>query len=164
MERNTMTKEEMALLDPTERSLKVYEIMSFPIVTSFEDDDIKSIAVKMLKHKIGSVIVTNRTGKELGIITQGDIIRLLASSKHKDVLYTFKARELMSEPLIWISGDKELEFAAKTMVKYKIKKLCVRDANKKLAGMITDNDIMKNASYLIDVLTEMINTGYVRDI
>lgn len=146
-----------------EQPIRVYEVMSFPVVTAFEDDTIKSIALKMLQHKIGSVVVTDRNNKETGIITQGDIVRFFATAKPNEDLFNLEAKELMSSPLVYIGGDKELDVAAKKMVDYKVKKLCVRDADRKLAGMITDNDIMKNASYLISVLASMVNTGYALD-
>jgi CBS domain-containing protein len=155
---------EISVPNPDEQSLKVFEIMSFPVVTAQEDDDIKSVALKMLKHKIGAVIITNKNGLEKGIITQGDIVRFFATSAQKDDLYALKAKELMSAPLICIGGDKELEVAADVMVRNKVKKLCVRDADRKLAGIITDNDIMKHSRYLIDTLIDMINTGYTESI
>lgn len=151
------------VFQPEVQPLKVYEIMSFPAVTVDAKEDLKTITTKMLKHRIASVIITGKEGKELGIVTQGDIIRFLASANEKeDIMHHTKARELMSSPLIFIEGDKELEVAARKMAEYKVKKLCVRDANTNLVGMITDNDIMKNASYLIDVLIEMVETGYVK--
>ena len=70
----------------------------------------------------------------------------------------------MSKSLVYIYGDTKIEEAAKKMVQYKIKKLLVMDKEKNLMGIVTDNDIMKNASYLIDVLVEMINAGHVKGI
>lgn len=142
-----------------EQSLKVYEIMTVPVITAFEEDDIKSVASKMLKHRIGSLIVTNKKGNEVGIITQGDIIRYFASDG--DIMHS-KAFEVMSAPLICIDGGKTLEDAARKMADYRVKKLCVKDANNKMVGIVTDNDIMKNASYLIDVLKEVIVSGYIK--
>ena len=147
---------------PGVQSLRVHEIMSFPVVTANVNDDLKRILTKMLKHEIASVVITDKSGSGTGIITQGDIIRFFASSNTKSNLFSTKAKELMSTPLIFIDGDTELEAAAKRMVEHKVKKLCVRDANNNLIGMLTDNDIMKNASYLIDVLIEMVETGYIK--
>lgn len=144
------------------RKLEVHEIMSYPVVTVFEEEELKEAASKMVKHGIGSVVVINRSGKAKGIITQGDIVRRFAS-KPKGALYIMKARELMSKPLVFIKGTEKLEDAVETMKKYKVKKLCVMDGNGELVGIITDNDIMKNAGYLIDVLVDMINTGYVKE-
>ncbi len=47
------------------------------------------------------------------------------------------------------------------MVNKKVKKLCVTNENNELIGIISEGDIVKNASYLIDVLKEIIETGYI---
>ncbi|MDE1824727.1 MAG: CBS domain-containing protein [Candidatus Micrarchaeota archaeon] len=139
--------------------LRVYEIMSYPVITAGEGEDIKGVAQKMQKYRIGSVVVLNRAKKAEGIITQGDIVRRFAEKKMKGTLYTLKARNLMSKPLKFIGEDETLEEAARTMVEYRVKRLCVVDKEKKkLVGIVTDNDIMKNANYLIDILGEILST------
>lgn len=153
--------QEMKQTDSEVQSVRVYEVMSHPVVTAHEDEELKSVAIKMLKRKIGSVIITDKTDNWVGIITQGDIVRCLATSAPNVPIYSMKAKELMSAPLISVEGDKLIEEAARVMVDSKIKKLCVRDADGNMVGMITDNDIMKNSGELIDVLMGVINTGYV---
>jgi CBS domain-containing protein len=46
------------------------------------------------------------------------------------------------------------------MVKYRIKKLCVVDNSNKVVGVVSEGDIVKNVNYLVDVLKEIIATGY----
>ena len=138
-------------------SLRVRDIMSTPVTTARENDDVYSVTVKMWKRRIASVVVMNSTGKATGMITQGDIIRRLASSPRGN-LHSMKASQLMSKPLRFISGNEKIADAARAMVEHGIKRLCVIDENKKLVGIVTDNDIMKNAGHLIDVLNEIINT------
>jgi len=69
----------------------------------------------------------------------------------------------MSKPVVTIKRDLSLEDAAKTMVNKKIKKLCVVDDIGSLIGIISEGDVVKNASYLIDVLKEIIETGYRKE-
>ena len=47
-----------------EESLNAYEIMNFPVITAFDDDSLKTIAVKMHENEVGSVVITNKKGKE----------------------------------------------------------------------------------------------------
>ncbi|MEM3227641.1 MAG: CBS domain-containing protein [Candidatus Micrarchaeaceae archaeon] len=144
------------------RSLLVNDIMSSPVVTAKEDESIRSIATKMKKYEIGSVVIVDKDNIPIGIITERDIVRrLLAGSKH--TLFFTKAKHAMSRPVFTITKEKKLEEAARYMANNKIKKLCVVDENKKLIGIITEEDITKNASYLIDVLNEMISTGYTHE-
>ncbi|MGC8622350.1 MAG: CBS domain-containing protein [Candidatus Micrarchaeia archaeon] len=144
------------------RSLLVNDIMSSPVVTAREDESVKSVAAKMKAHNIGGVVVVDKEGLPIGMITERDIVRkLLAGTKR--TLFFAKAKHIMSKPLLTITKDRKLEEAAKYMADSKVKRLCVVDENRKLIGIITESDITRNASYLIDVLNEMISTGYTEE-
>jgi len=143
------------------RSLIVNEVMTFPVVTGSEKESIKSIAQKMKKHNISSVVIVNKENTPIGIVTQGDIIKRLLSKK-RNLLFA-KAKDVMTSPVIKITKEKKLEDAAKYMVEKKVKRLCVVDETDRLIGILTHEDVVKNASYLIDVLKEALNTGYTEE-
>ncbi len=140
------------------RSLLVNDVMSKPVITAKASESIKKIAQKMNKYGINSVVIVDDKNTPIGIITEGDIIRRLLSKK-RNLLFS-KAMHVMSKPVITISKDVSLEDAAKMMVNKKVKKLCVTNENNELIGIISEGDIVKNESYLIDVLKEIIETGY----
>jgi len=143
------------------RSLIVNEVMTFPVVTGSEKESIKSIAQKMKKHNISSVVIVNKENTPIGIVTQGDIIKRLLSKK-RNLLFA-KAKDVMTSPVIKITKEKKLEDAAKYMVEKRVKRLCVVDETDRLIGILTHEDVVKNASYLIDVLKEALNTGYTEE-
>jgi len=138
--------------------VRVSEIMSSPVITASESESIKSIAQKMNKYHIDSIIISDKSNAPIGLITEGDIVGKLLAKK-RNLLFA-KAKHVMSKPVVTISKDVSLEEAAKLMVDRRIKKLCVIDEQNKIAGIITESDIIKNATYLIDVLKNMIDTGY----
>ena len=140
------------------RSLSVKEIMSYPVITANEKVGIREVAKLMKKHGVDAVVITNKQMEPVGIITEGDIVRRLVSNKRN--LWFINAKHVMSKPVMTISRDAMLEDAAKYMAEKRVKKLCVLDNSKKLAGILTTEDITKNASYLINVLEEVIHTGY----
>jgi CBS domain-containing protein len=142
------------------RSLTVGEIMSFPVITSSANDNIRSIANKMKKHDISGVVIVDRENTPLGIITAGDIVRRAAV--RRGAFLFAKAKHVMSKPVHSITREKALEEAARQMADNKVKSLCVVDGVGKLVGIITEEDITKNASYLIEVLNEMVRTGFVK--
>lgn len=146
------------LTESQARSLRAREIMSSPVVTASERTSIREIAKLMKKHNVDAVVITDKTGNPAGIITEGDIVRRLVSTKRN--LWFVKAGHAMSRPLITIGKDAMLEDAARYMAEKKIKKLCVVDESSRLVGMITTEDITKNAGYLINLLEEVIHTGY----
>lgn len=147
------------------RSIIVNDIMSHPVVTADVNDKIKSIAVKMEAHHVGSVVVVDRDNRPLGVITKGDIVRRLVTKKRfmlKMMLFT-KAKSVMSKPIVAIGKHSKIEEAAKTMMDRKVKRLCIVDTDGRLLGIVTDNDIMKHSSALIEVLNEIIDTGYIKE-
>ena len=147
------------------RSILVNDIMSQPVVTATENERIKNIAVKMDHHRVGSVVIVNHAGEPVGIITKGDIVRRLVTKKRnmlRMMLFT-KSRNAMSAPILTVDRGKKLEDVAKFMVQRKVKRLCVVDEQKRLIGIVTDNDIMRHSSALIEVLNEIIDSGYIEE-
>jgi acetoin utilization protein AcuB len=59
--------------------LKVKDIMSKNIITISPDETVEKAAVKMLEHRISGLPVVNDKGKVVGVITQGDIFKVLVS-------------------------------------------------------------------------------------
>lgn len=149
------------LTETEARSLAVRDIMSYPVVTAKETASIREIAKLMKKHNVDAVVIVDKSAIPSGIITEGDIVRRLVSAKRN--LWFVKASHAMSRPLITVGKEMPIEDAARYMAEKKIKKLCVVDSGK-LVGMITTEDITKNASYLINVLQEVIHTGYYMDL
>ena len=141
------------------QSLTVSEIMSSPVVTAKESTHVKEIAKLMGKHGIDAVVITNKLNEPIGMVTGGDIVRKLVS-RTRNLMFS-KAKHIMSKPVKTIPRGMKLEEAARYMATHRIKKLCVVDDSNRVAGILTSSDITKNASYLIDVLEEIIETGYV---
>jgi acetoin utilization protein AcuB len=59
--------------------LKVKDIMSKNIITIGPEDTVEKAAVIMLEHRISGLPVINEKGKLVGVITQGDIFKVLVS-------------------------------------------------------------------------------------
>ncbi len=60
-------------LDP--KKVKVKDICSYPLITVKEDDSLNEISYKMKKYRIRKVVVINKKGKIVGIISATDIAR-----------------------------------------------------------------------------------------
>ncbi len=59
--------------------LKVKDIMKKNLFTIGPEDTVEKAAVKMLEHRISGLPVVNDKGKVVGVITQGDIFKVLVS-------------------------------------------------------------------------------------
>jgi len=59
--------------------LKIKDIMSTHVFTISPEETVEKAAVKMLEHRISGLPVVNDKGKVVGMITQGDIFKVLVS-------------------------------------------------------------------------------------
>jgi CBS domain-containing protein len=139
----------------------VREAMSYPVVATDENSDVRKVAQLMKKYDIDTVLINDREGRPVGIVTEGDIVRRLLS-RRKSLLFT-KAKHVMSSPVITANERESLEDSVKKMINNKINRLVVVNGDGKLTGILTQTDIIKNASYLIGLFKEIIDTGYAEE-
>ena len=91
----------------------VRDVMSSPVITMDEDETSNKAAVSMEKNDLGAVIVTNKAGKSIGIITERDlVIRVIAKNLKPD---TIKGKEIMTTPLVTIEPEATISDAARRM-------------------------------------------------
>jgi CBS domain-containing protein len=129
----------------------VKDIMSSPVVTLDENEASNKAAAVMDKNDLGSVIVTNKAGKSIGIITERDlVIRVLAKNLKPD---TVKAKEIMTTPLVTIEPDATITEAARQMNRLDIRRLGVIYKGN-LVGIISSKDILGVMPELIETIQE----------
>lgn len=129
----------------------VKDVMSSPVVTTDEEVPTNKIAKLMNENKFGCVIVTNKDGKPLGIITERDlVIRVLTKNlKPEDV----KAKDVMTSPLATIDPDATITDAARRMSRLDIRRLGVLYRGD-LIGLISSKDILGVMPELIETILE----------
>jgi CBS domain-containing protein len=121
------------------KKILVKEIMRHDIlVTAKPDEKVIDAAEKMAKYKVGSVVIID-DGKVLGIITERDIINLVASKKDLNEKLEF----YMTKAPITIYFDENLEKAIQIMKEKNIRHLPVVNKEGKLIGMISSRDIIR---------------------
>lgn len=107
-------------------------------------------AAKLMKeHDIGSVVIVQEN-KAKGIITERDIVRKLVSVGKIDST----VEQIMSSPIIVVKPEVTLEDASKAMHSNKIKRLIVIDNEDALAGIISEDDIIKLLPSLLELVEE----------
>ncbi len=121
---------------------KVEDVMTKDPVTVSEDMSIKD-AVEILKSKaLGRVIVTDKGGKVIGMLTTADVVPIIpfvARSSCEDV----PVKEFMSTSINVANPNEDLGFIAKTMIQRRLKSFIVIDDNGKPVGIVTSSDIVK---------------------
>lgn len=147
LEMRGFTEEDFAMLHPggslgKRLSLHIEEIMikgkDIPIVK--ENTTLKDTIYEISSKRLGTTCVVNDEGILTGIITDGDLRRLL--EKTLDIK-NLTAGDVMTRKPKTITKDKLASFAIQQMENYKITSLIVVDENYKPEGIVHLHDLVK---------------------
>jgi len=147
IEQKGFTKEDFALLHPggslgKRLSLKISEIMyigeKIPVVK--ESTSLKDAIFEITSKRLGVTVVVNDDETVTGIITDGDLRRLL--EKPTDIK-TLKAVDVMTKNPKTIKPEYLASFALQFMENYKITSLVVIDDLNKPVGIVHLHDLVE---------------------
>lgn len=121
--------------------MKVSEVMTRDVKTVAPDDTAKDAAAFMLSEDAGSMPV--KDGERLiGMITDRDIaVRGVAKGYGPET----SVRELMSDEIICVREDDDVEEAAARMSKAQIRRVPVIDSDQRLCGIVSLGDLSRQA-------------------
>lgn len=140
-------------LDLTPKMI-VKEAMTSPALSVHEEQDIVRVAKMMDDGNVGAVVVTEKDDQPLGIVTERDIvIRVVARGINPKGV---KAKDVMTSPLRMVDPDMSLVDAMTLMNKLNIRRLGVTYKGK-LAGIVTDKDILRIVPTIIEIIQERSN-------
>lgn len=144
----------------------IKDMMTKEVITVSEDDTVKKCANLLTKHSLSGLPVVDGEGYVKGIITEGDLIRhnskvqvpafleilggiiyLDDPNKYFDDVKKSMGhfvKTVMTENLVTISPNEEVEKAATLLVRKKVKRLPVLDEEGKLVGIVSRRDIMNH--------------------
>lgn len=129
----------------------VKDVMSSPVITVGESEKVDKVAQFMEMQRLGSIIVTDKKGRPVGIITERDLVtRVLAKNKLPSVIL---AKDIMTSPLITTSPDESLSNTARRMSRLNIRRLGVVYKGN-LVGLISAKDILAITPELIEMIQE----------
>jgi CBS domain-containing protein len=129
----------------------VKDVMSSPVVTLDENESSNKAAAVMDQNDFGCVIVTNKAGNPIGIITERDLVsRVLAKNLKPD---TAQAKEIMTTPLVTIEPDATITEAARRMNRLDIRRLGVTYKGN-LVGIISSKDILGVMPEMLEIIQE----------
>ncbi|MFQ6135859.1 MAG: CBS domain-containing protein [Candidatus Hydrothermarchaeales archaeon] len=118
------------------RDLKAEDIMIRNIMTADSEEIVASAKLRMVRHGIGGLPVT-QNGTLVGIITHRDII--LAG----DEVVGLKVKDIMSKDVISVSKDTSLKEITKLMRKTGYQRIPVVDGGK-ILGIITQSSVINS--------------------
>lgn len=151
--------------------VKVNEVMTKDVITFSPDASVYDCAKILREKRISGAPVVDDDGDVVGILSEGDIMKLIKSKdldinlilpspldvlelplrmklKLDDIVKnakgtaSAKVKDVMTKRAVTISQAEEISKAAKIMADEKINRLPVMDENKRLAGIITRGDVI----------------------
>jgi len=105
-------------------------------VTCKEDEEIKTVAQRIITRSVNHVVVVDDQGKLSGVVTSWDITKAVAEGKRK-------LAEIIVRKVVTTTPNEPLEVASRKMAQHDISALPVIDHDKKVLGIITSEDISK---------------------
>ena len=107
-----------------------------PAVTCTENEEIRAIAERIVTKSVNHIVVIDANGKLRGIVTSWDITRAMAEGKQA-------LADIESHNVVTAKPDEPLEIASKRMAQHNISALPVIDAQRKVLGIVTSEDVSK---------------------
>ena len=121
-------------------SEKMLALGKFPVLNA--KDTLKRALDEMTKHRLGIACFTNESNELIGILTDGDLRRLLLTRQNPlPALLVTPAIEFGHSSPTSIQGEQSLTEAATMMHDKQIWDLPVVDSSKKLIGLIHRHDV-----------------------
>jgi CBS domain-containing protein len=109
------------------------------VITGSPDDPVFELAATMRDEKIGSVVITDGDETPVGIVTDRDLTtKVLADRTDPDDV---TAKDVMSAELRTIPHDAGFYEATELMSKHGVRRIPVTDADGRLSGIITADDL-----------------------
>lgn len=129
--------------------MKINDLMTAKVITCQPDDTLADAARKMWDNDVGCVpIVEPGTGIVLGIITDRDIC--MGAYLQGQVLTAIPVTRVMSRKVFTCHPDSEVDAVHTVMRCNQLHRIPVVDAEQRLVGIVSLNDLALHANALKD--------------
>jgi acetoin utilization protein AcuB len=129
--------------------MKVRQLMTGALITAEPDTPVLDARSLMQKEKIRHLLVTDKRGELLGIVTDRDIRLNLPSQatslsvwEINHLLTRLTLDKVMTRSVITVGPDREARDAAQLMLEHRIGALPVVEAGR-LIGILTETDLLR---------------------
>ena len=129
------------------------------VFTIGPDQSLKEAVALLAEHNIGTLIVVDKPGQPIGIISERDIVREAAQSETASGLPVSQG---MTSDVILASPEDDLDTVAQTMTAKKFRHLPVMD-NDRLVGVISIGDVIKAQRDQYEGDVDTLNTRLIED-
>jgi CBS domain-containing protein len=118
----------------------IREISSRPAITASPDTTAREAAHRMRSQRIGAVVVVNRRGAPLGIVTDRDItVRIVARGGDPS---SVRLGAMLTRRPVVIRDDASMLDAARLLSRQRVRRLPVVDRTGALVGLVSLDDLL----------------------
>jgi CBS domain-containing protein len=110
------------------------------VITVTPDQSFCDASKLLVERNIGAVVVVDKAGKLVGILSERDIVRQVAAMGEDAI--KLKVGDFMTRDLIIALPDDDLSYVMDTMTEKRIRHLPVMDG-KALVGIVSIGDVVK---------------------
>jgi CBS domain-containing protein len=130
--------------------MNVGDIVTRPLVTIGSDKTVLDAAKLMVENNMGLLVVCDAKdkGKIVGVISERDIIRTIASGGKLNI----SVNEVSTRRVVTVKSSSEVAEAAKAMNKNRIRHVVVVDNQDKLMGVVSMRDLVGERATLTAIL------------
>ncbi len=122
-----------------EGEVMVSIVMTTPVITVFEDDDVRTAAKIMWEKGISQIPVVDSRGRVIGTVYEDSLMKLLLFER-RDKILELKISEIMDEPLPVLNEDEGITKAMRLLMEG-FPAVLVRRGSR-VVGIITKSDII----------------------
>lgn len=126
--------------------MRISEVMSHPAVSCRADMTLDAIVRLMSEYDCGVVPVVDNDGRLAGILTDRDVC--LAALKRNQALHMIPVGEVMARQVYSCRGEDFVESAERLMRDRRIHRVPVVDADRRLVGVLSIDDLAQVAAHV----------------
>ena len=119
----------------------ILKVKGYAVETVRADANLMSVAGRLADKRIGAVVVTDRSGKVAGIVSERDIVQALA--KEGASCLDWPVAEIMTREVLTCTEDDTIDELMSRMTMRRCRHLPVI-ASGRLAGIISIGDVVKH--------------------
>lgn len=110
------------------------------VITISPDETLRAASAVLAEHNIGAVVVVDAAGLPVGILSERDIVRAVATGGETALRLSVSA--VMTKDLIIAVPEDDAAYLIRTMTDRRIRHLPIMH-DQRLAGMVSIGDVVK---------------------
>lgn len=120
---------------------RLSEVMAHPVLTGSGDLSLLEACDRMDQAKVSSLVVVDGEGRARGIVTERDVMRVIARSRAAAL--DLRLAEMMSTPVRTVAADAFVYVGIARMTRLGLRHLVVVDTAGRPIGMVTGRALLK---------------------